>query len=220
MQSIDLWKDLVEAIVIKFILATEIYISKFKTLFKYYFWAVSIAVVSHIIKEYFKVYDKQDIKSFDIERESMEMFLLLAIIAPIVEEFIFRFPLRKTSLFYFSILASCIFISDLKASNMIIACFIFVFWISLFWFQYSNSKMSILFVRIISILTFAIIHASNFNNDIFEANTAVNILFMFSSQLVMGVFLLKIRLEIGFLYAFLLHSFYNSSFFLISLNFK
>jgi len=118
-------------------------------------------------------------------RSPLEIFLLVALLAPIVEETIFRFFLKYKRNYLFRAIDS---LSNTQIAKQ--------FWITYFHFFFYCTA-----------LVFAIVHIGNYSNT--------GILFYIMApllvipQFIIGISLGYIRLKLGFVWSILLHGLYN-----------
>jgi membrane protease YdiL (CAAX protease family) len=150
------------------------------------------------------------VESVKDERTFTELFIGALIIAPILEEYIFRFWLnfRKKSLFisFTFFIIGYMYWYGFQTNNIEIPIYLFL----LFLYLYTFSKQSIIGTEIVIILTsiiFGLVHATNLTG---YQNLPFYILFVNTvRQMIFGYFLAKVRLEKGISYSVSLHFLIN-----------
>lgn len=127
-----------------------------------------------------------------VEMGFQKLLLLGCLIAPFMEEFIFRFPLKYKRNYIF-LLFSSMFISryDNKANNYKIKRFYRINFGIFFYFM---------------ALFFAIVHFSNYNHT---QELLLYLPFLVLSQFFIGLILGFVRIKFGFLWAVFYHALYN-----------
>jgi membrane protease YdiL (CAAX protease family) len=153
-----------------------------------------------------------------IHKSLKEKFLFVIIVAPIIEEMIFRFPLNSSKWSFFFSLSLVISIISifLNIENSYIT---FATWI-LFLFgllAHNFFEVSYYFQNIwktnyryfiyFFVLFFGLIHLSNFEIGSFENWVFLPVLFL--PQTIFGFILVYVRLNYGIISSIIQHSFYN-----------
>jgi len=129
-------------------------------------------------------------------------FIFIVFLAPIIEEFIFRFPLKFS--YKNSFIAVIILIFLLLNNLLIYNFFFFLFFICIIIQMITKKTYNIIYL--LSVICFSIIHLDNFysiNDSIIE-----NILLIFP-QLLLGIILTHIRIHKNIKSCVLYHSSYN-----------
>ncbi|TRX04173.1 CPBP family glutamic-type intramembrane protease [Flavobacterium gawalongense] len=174
---------------------------------------LAIAVLIGIIVEFCKyAFNLEEPASDKMKEEFMSHFILsligAIIIAPIVEESIFRLPLKKNYFFPMSILILLLFISTSKYNVVIIAGILYV--IGVIFAQLFNKIISLRYILIaLSIASFVLVHFDNTDEKELYALDSVDLIFLFLPQLGLALVLSKVRLQTTFLNSIVLHSLYN-----------
>lgn len=143
------------------------------------------------------------------------IFISGVIIAPLLEEILFRFPLRKsryTVILLFIPIALCFLVFRYYFSNLLfIPILIFSYAVFLFTknrktleFVYENNKF---FWWTINPLIFSICHIFYLDNE--SIGMAHKILVLFISYIPISILAIFLRIKFGILYAILLHSALN-----------
>lgn len=148
------------------------------------------------------------------------IFSLVAVLflSPVIEELVFRLPLKKDAYFVISIVTSFIFFlsSNFLFIKIIIGIFI------AFIIVYQFYRDSIILKRVLismSIIAFTIVHFDNFNSNLLNNIGLFNLIILFSPQFFLAILLTKIRLETRFINAVIFHSLYNLTILSLSLLF-
>lgn len=129
-----------------------------------------------------------------IDIQPFFLFLLVVLVAPLIEEFIFRFPLKYRRNYIIHLLN----------------------WATKQWFKKRWDSIFKYFLYLL-IIAFGLIHLPNFDNKelIFYVLSPIII----SGQLIGGIALSYIRIKLGFIWSIILHSGFNLFIVLISIIF-
>lgn len=148
----------------------------------------------------------------------IEQVLLIGLFAPLIEELIYRFPLKKSKssvdIIFFITLPFSIFLT-FKSNSFVIICFLVSFYLL---FRYrihykilkNYSKWSKYIFWILNIV-FAVSHTDNFSDDSF-----FNILILISLALISSLFFSFSRIFLGFKYSVFAHVMNNCFFLLVN----
>lgn len=135
-------------------------------------------------------------------------FFGAVLIAPIYEEVVFRLALKKSNYYWFSVFLTFVFVLSSKFMLTQIVCSLFI--VGMISYQYVyKSNSSRCFLIILSILAFVSVHFDNYNENELNELGKLDVAMLFVPQLVLAVFLTKIRLETSILNSIIFHSFYN-----------
>jgi hypothetical protein len=138
----------------------------------------------------------------------IELFVFLVIFAPLLEEVVYRYPLKKCKYVYIALVLGCL-VSFLFDNKFIAYTFIAVNIISFILFFFVKRKQLPLFILITYTVLFSVSHVENYNpNDLMGLHWS-SLIFQFFPQLVLGIILTYIRINTRFLYALAYHSAYN-----------
>jgi hypothetical protein len=200
-------------------LKNEFSIWKLKRLSKYALISIILIAIFQYLDEYLGVYDISDHKpSLHIDNITEKIFVAV-FFAPIIEEIVFRLPLKRADWFYLSLVCSLILLTDFKGHGLIVSYSVLIYLLFVFLFQYTNYEFFGKGLKVLSVIVFGFSHATNYLGNVFLDNSFFNVILMFSSQLIMGYFLVKIRIEISFSYAIYLHALVNFLIILLNLIF-
>jgi hypothetical protein len=138
----------------------------------------------------------------------VEFIVFTVIFAPLLEEVVFRYPLKKCKNVYIALVLGCLE-SFLNDNRFITYTFIAVNIISFILFFFFKRKNLPLFILLIYVALFSLSHVENYNlNDLAGLHWS-SLIFQFFPQLVLGLILTYIRINTRFLYALVYHSAYN-----------
>jgi membrane protease YdiL (CAAX protease family) len=200
-------------------LETKILKEKLNKILKYYIFLMIFTILQKIFEEYYLI--NTNIKSkleTDYLNTPIELFFIVVIFAPFIEEIIFRLPLEKTYYFIISILFSLLFFKGFNETNIIISTLIIGFSISITCFQIFPQKSILKRILIfISVLTFTLVHINNYSFNELKLMSIFELILLFLPQLLLGIFTTKLRVNSKIYYPILLHSAYNAT--IISLHF-
>lgn len=188
-----------------------------------------LGYIDHIecIKIFFGIVQDNMLKDL-LEHGLIYGIIIVAIVTPLIEEYIFRYYLNNFygNVFYFFINISIVFYNffSLRNKNISIISFSFVI-IGLFFFILicNNEKIKIAvnklmdnhfgFIFYLSAIAFGLMHLSNYK---FDKNILFLPIVLVLAQILAGIFLGYIRLNCGIKYSILFH-FFNNFFFLLFL---
>ena len=176
-------------------------------------WAFLIALCTLLIDDFESVFKSKK----TIDDDTIFNFLVISLIAPVLEELAFRFSLRINRLtisislavqliFYLNLLKFIHVNFNFRIILMIIAAIVFYFSISKKLSIYLTLKIN--FYIYLNLLVFTLIHAFNFSY--FEVHQYLYIPILVSLQFFFGLYLSYVRLKHNFLYVVGFHIFHNS----------
>lgn len=152
-------------------------------------------------------------KRFD---ESPLIAILFAVvIAPIWEEMVFRYPLKRDTQLWWPLILGIIFLLSFELVTLQILMAIFL--VSLYLFKIRNSPFVTRFTIGISILVFGLMHIGNYSVEDIEQMRVIELISTFLSQIVAGGVLTFVRLKYSFEYGVIYHSAFNAIFVSIAL---
>ncbi|MBK1897198.1 CPBP family glutamic-type intramembrane protease [Chryseobacterium paridis] len=151
-----------------------------------------------------------------VEKSGILYSLIIAIfIGPLIEEFIFRWPLKdvRKRIYLSTILGvvftfNKVFMLDFKTEKIILSLFIIILIVLLlyFWGASFLEKISVNSLSILSAVMFGLYHLSLIK----EASNIIIVSTLFIiPKIILGLFLNKIRLRYGMLYNIILHVIIN-----------
>lgn len=147
------------------------------------------------------------------EMENSELFFLVVLLAPFLEEIIYRYPLVKGKFIYFSLLGGILFYSIAEDFMLIFsACLNTISFILYFFY---GAKKTPLFLTFFYAFAFTISHTSNYNLSELEKLPWYSLIFLFDAQIILSIILTYIRFNYQFRYTILYHSIYNFIIFLL-----
>lgn len=156
-----------------------------------------------------------NIRDFDISiqkglEENFLLYIFFIVLAgPLLEETVFRLPLRRSKYSWLALLFGALLLLGMKIGFIkICIAFFLLFIIYDKWIQKSDSNSRLLIT--FSILTFGIIHIGNYTEADLVEMTMIEIISTFISQIFLGGVLTYLRLKYSFLSAVIYHSIFNS----------
>jgi len=138
----------------------------------------------------------------------IESFVSVVIFAPLLEEAVFRYPLKKCKFVYIALVLGCL-ISFTFHNRLFTYSFIAVNIISFVLFFFFKKATLPLSVLIIYIVLFSLIHVENYNINDLKVLPWGLLIYQFFPQLLLGIIVTYIRIKTRFLYALAYHSAYN-----------
>ena len=162
----------------------------------------------HLVEDYFNL-NKAELKNEeDILNHLAFYSLVIIVIAPILEELLYRLPLKRSKFAFFSLLVGIIniLIIDLLILKIALALYL----VGVVYLMYLKKKITFILIPL-SIILFTVSHVGNYNIEDLELMNSLDIFFLFLPQLVLGIIVTFIRLKSSFKYALLYHSLYNST---------
>lgn len=142
--------------------------------------------------------------------------IFFIIIAPLFEEFIFRYPIRQSKARIISlvlcVLAILIFTLTL-IKIMLCVYFLMVLYVIIYKKKFSNLMI------VFSIILFVGTHLGNYDYDQILSSTSLEMIFLFIPQLILGVVVTGVRIKYSFLYSLTYHAIYNASILILAINF-
>ena len=179
---------------------------------RYLFILILGVIFLEIIQQTFSLNSNPSLKLISaFEKRRFEMIIEAILFAPLIEELIFRLPIKKTNLFLISIFLSLILISNFNTTIGIIVCVsIGLFNLIILIYQViSKNDKFIEYFYIISIGVFTISHLNNYSAVELDSKSYVELMILFLPQLLLGIFCTIIRVKSNIWYSVLLHSLYN-----------
>jgi|TARA_B110000240_G_C13411458_1_gene415356 hypothetical protein len=133
--------------------------------------------------------------------------ILVVIIAPFMEEILYRLPLKKTSYTYISIFIGVIYIAifDLNFVRIVLLLYIIGI-VYLLYLKLNPSKYFIL----LSVFIFTISHIGNYDFQQIKLLNFLELIFLFFPQLIFAIITTSIRIYFSFWYAVFYHILYNA----------
>ena|SRR5690606_145714 len=141
--------------------------------------------------------------------------LFAVVIAPIWEEMVFRYPLKRDTQLWWPIILGIIFLLSFELVTLQILMAVFL--VSLYLFKTRNSPFITRFTIGISILVFGLMHIGNYSVEDIEQMRVIELISTFLSQIVAGGVLTFVRLKYSFKYGVIYHSAFNAIFVSIAL---
>lgn len=179
---------------------------------------ISLILVIHVILVSLWVIIQDvflNIRDFDISiqkglEENFLLYIFFIVLAgPLLEETVFRLPLRRSKYSWLALLFGALLMLGMKIWFIkICIAFFLLFIIYDKWIQKSDSNSRLLIT--FSILTFGIIHIGNYTEADLVEMTMIEIISTFISQIFLGGVLTYLRLKYSFLSAVIYHSLFNS----------
>jgi len=142
--------------------------------------------------------------------------IFLILIAPILEEVLYRLPIKKNSFTLLSLLVGVIYI--LIFDLLLIRICLGIYLASMIYFRFSKKEIPKLFV-IFSIFVFTISHIGNYNLLDIKSMNLLGLFFLFLPQLILGIIVTYFRMKFSFKHALWYHALYNSIIFLLAIYF-
>lgn len=173
------------------------------------FVALSIVFISELLKDILNIEEPENSKLKDVFFSNFFLFFVGAVIfGPIFEEIAFRLSLKKNDYFWLSVcfLTLFAFSSEFLVPQIICSLYIVV----LVFYKYMNYSKLIRYILIsLSIVAFISVHAGNFQESELSDLGIIDMAILFVPQLILSLFLTKIRIQTCFLNAVIFHSMYN-----------
>lgn len=184
------------------------------------FLMISTILLVELLKNIFN-YNESSLSIIEEEFKKNFFFTTVGVLifAPIIEELIFRVPLKKNSLVWCSVVFISIYIFSSNLLIIKILCLIYVLSIILYQY-YDKSKLMLYLIMILSTISFVAIHIDNYDITAIEHFTVYNYIVLFLPQFFLSVVLIKVRMQKNVLSAVLTHSLYNSVMLLLALLFN
>lgn len=177
---------------------------------------ILIVLLVKYIESYFNI-ELPERKS-NYENRYIELFFFAAFLAPLLEEFSYRYPLVKGKYVYISLIFGSLFSilqNSYRIEIMIVVIFLNIIAFILYFFF--NKKQLPPFLLGMYIISFGISHIPNYELTDLIILPWYSLILLFNSQFLLGVFLTYIRLNYQFRYTLLYHSLYNFIIFLFFL---
>ncbi len=149
------------------------------------------------------------------------LFITAVLVAPLFEEYAYRYQLVKNPFVYLSLIWSTAFIILGFDRYISIPMVITNIMVLVFYYVLKKEKLPILFLSVYVII-FAISHVVNYDINALRSLPWYYLFLQFFPQLLLGGILTYIRIQFRFTYAVLYHAVYNfiiSSIFMISQQF-
>lgn len=185
-------------------------------LLKIFLIHIVLMIFIELIKSYFNVASPISSLTKYISKP-WELFFLVVIFAPIVEEFIFRYPLVRERYVYLSLV---LFILDAVISQVSLYILLLTIAISIYsfvlYFFYRKKKLPP-YVILVYIILFVVFHISNYNIDEIKQLSLLSTFLLFVPQLVLGIILTYIRMYEKYSTVVIYHASYNLIFLSLAL---
>ena len=177
---------------------------------------IIVCIIEYIERTLNIQYPNNELKEY--EYSPLVLIIFTGIIAPIIEEFMFRYPIKKGNLIYPSLIISSIIIFVTSKSFYISISYLILNIITFFLYYLKNNKSIPLYLIFPYYLLFIIIHFENYNIEELFSLSYGSILLLLSSQIVLSTALTYIRIKSNrFFPVILFHSMYNLSIITLSL---
>lgn len=177
---------------------------------------IIVCIIEYIERTLNIQYPNNELKEY--EYSPLVLIIFTGIIAPIIEEFMFRYPIKKGNLIYPSLIISSIIIFVTSKSFYISISYLILNIITFFLYYLKNNKTIPLYLIFPYYLLFIIIHFENYNIEELFSLSYGAILLLLSSQIVLSTTLTYIRIKSNrFFPVILFHSMYNLSIITLSL---
>lgn len=177
---------------------------------------IIVCIIEYIERTLNIQYPNNELKEY--EYSPLVLIIFTGIIAPIIEEFMFRYPIKKGNLIYPSLIISSIIIFVTSKSFYISISYLILNIITFFLYYLKNNKTIPLYLIFPYYLLFIIIHFENYNIEELFSLSYGAILLLLSSQIVLSTALTYIRIKSNrFFPVILFHSMYNLSIITLSL---
>lgn len=177
---------------------------------------IIVCIIEYIERTLNIQYPNNELKEY--EYSPLVLIIFTGIIAPIIEEFMFRYPIKKGNLIYPSLIISSIIIFVTSKSFYISISYLILNIITFFLYYLKNNKTIPLYLIFPYYLLFIIIHFENYNIEELFSLSYGSILLLLSSQIVLSTALTYIRIKSNrFFPVILFHSMYNLSIITLSL---
>ena len=188
--------------------------SNFKMTIKHLSLVIVGVVFLEIIQQLFSLNSNPSLKLMSTwENRRFEMILEVVLFAPIIEEVIFRLPLRKTKLYLVSIFFSLVLLINLNSYTGFIICLsVCLFNSIIFTYQVIIKRnLFITYLAFISVIVFTITHINNYSEAELNSKSIIELITLLLPQLLLGLFCTIVRLKSNIWYSILLHSLYNGT---------
>jgi len=185
-----------------------------RILLKYLIFSLSISLLHFFLDDVLISNEKVNFDYKKINENLIVYSFLIIIIFPVIEELAFRLPLKHNSLLWLSGSIILVYIVLLEHSFFKI---VLIFYLSiLILHKFKRSKFWTMLVTMISILSFTLIHLSNYNslNEI----KVYELIYILIPQGVVGILATRIRLLYNTLCSIIYHTAYNGFIVLITVN--
>lgn len=177
---------------------------------------IIVCIIEYIERTLNIQYPNNELKEY--EYSPLVLIIFTGIIAPIIEEFMFRYPIKKGNLIYPSLIISSIIVFVTSKSFYISISYLILNIITFFLYYLKNNKTIPLYLIFPYYLLFIIIHFENYNIEELFSLSYGSILLLLSSQIVLSTALTYIRIKSNrFFPVILFHSMYNLSIITLSL---
>lgn len=171
---------------------------------------IIVCIIEYIERTLNIQYPNNELKEY--EYSPLVLIIFTGIIAPIIEEFMFRYPIKKGNLIYPSLIISSIIVFVTSKSFYISISYLILNIITFFLYYLKNNKTIPLYLIFPYYLLFIIIHFENYNIEELFSLSYGAILLLLSSQIVLSTALTYIRIKSNrFFPVILFHSMYNLS---------
>ena len=155
-------------------------------------------------------------KVSEMAQNPKELFFFAVIFAPIIEEFLFRYTLKRSKYYNVIILVN-VFLFYLISQNYVFSIiYIILNLITSIYFNNIRRHSWPLYLIILNILLFTVIHTLNVDFNLLIDKSKLKTIFQFLPQLLLGIILSFIRLKQNFKIAIAYHCAYNLIFVLLS----
>lgn len=178
---------------------------------------ILILIVLDIVESFLDI-SKPEIDDRDnILNNILFYSVYLIIIAPFLEEILYRLPLRRNSFTFFSLIVGVIYI--LIFDLLLIRIALGIYLVCIIYLMFLKNKIPKIFI-LISIFVFTISHIGNYNLIDVKSMNSLGLIFLLSPQLILGIIVTLFRTKFSFKYGLLYHALYNSIIILLALSFN
>ncbi len=141
--------------------------------------------------------------------------IFFILIAPILEEVLYRLPLKRNKYYLLSLLVGFIYIIVFDLLILKIALGIYL--LCVIYLIFSKRKVPILFA-IVSIFVFVLSHVGNYSSTDIKIMSFLGLIFLFAPQLILGIITTLFRKYFSFKYSLIYHTIYNLTIILLAIN--
>lgn len=173
-----------------------------------------VIIIEYIERNYNIELPKSELKKY----EPFTIILLAGILAPVVEEVMFRYPLVKGKYTYIALGISSIFIYFMSNTIFITISFLILNILTFVKYYFCRIRKLPYYLLIIYSSLFILVHIENYNLQELFKQPFVTLLSLFSAQIILSIALVYIRLKAKRFYPVVLfHAMYNFSIIILSL---
>lgn len=134
--------------------------------------------------------------------------VFIVLVAPLLEETLYRLPLKKNSYNFISIIIGIIYLTTTNSSIFKITLLVYLISVVFLFFAKIDAPK---YIIILAIVVFTISHLGNYNWIDIKSKSAIELGFLLLPQIILALITTHIRINISFKYSFVYHSIYNLS---------